>query len=82
MSALLNPWVVIALIAYSAALAGTSYTFGRIEERQALTTRLQDGRISVLKDGKAIDNEILGADDSRLCLLLGGCRVPDGSGSD
>lgn len=41
--------------------------------RQSILTQLADDRISVLKDGRKIDEEVLTADDAELCKLLGGC---------
>ena len=45
--------------------------------KEAVLEKLKDDRITVLRDGKEIDNEVLGADDSALCELLGGCGLPD-----
>ncbi|KFB11020.1 hypothetical protein [Nitratireductor basaltis] len=45
--------------------------------RMAVLQRLQSDRISILKDGKAIDYEALNADDAGLCALLGGCELPE-----
>lgn len=72
----LNPYVLIAALLALLAVAGTSYQAGRVHERADIATRLQDSRITVLKDGKAIDDEVLRADDSGLCALLGGCELP------
>lgn len=44
--------------------------------KQNVLTRLSTERIKVLKDGKEIDTEVLGADDTSLCALLGGCQLP------
>lgn len=45
--------------------------------KQSVLTRLTNDRIKVLKDGKEIDTEVLGADDTGLCALLGGCELPN-----
>ncbi|WP_048647507.1 hypothetical protein [Nitratireductor soli] len=47
--------------------------------KQAVLDRLKDDRITVLKDGKAIDDEVLGADTDTLCGLLGGCLPDNGA---
>lgn len=44
--------------------------------KDSVLNRLKDDRITVLKDGRAIDDEVLRADDTMLCTLLGGC-LPD-----
>ncbi|KFB10321.1 hypothetical protein [Nitratireductor basaltis] len=41
--------------------------------RTAVLQRLQSDRITILKDGKEIDHEVLEADDLDLCRMLGGC---------
>jgi len=43
------------------------------EGRAAILARLASDRITILKDGKEIDNAVLQADDDELCRLLGGC---------
>jgi hypothetical protein len=58
-------------------LAGTviggAYELGRHSEKVALNARLADGRITILKDGKAIDEKVLSGDDDYLCSVIGGC---------
>lgn len=68
--------VLLALLA--AVLLAAAYLYGRHEGRAALAAELTAGRITILKDGKAIDNEVLAADDPALCAMLGGCLQPDG----
>ena len=46
--------------------------------RNMILSKLKDDRIEILKDGKRIDAEVLGADDDTLCGFLGGC-LPDES---
>lgn len=46
--------------------------------RNMILSKLKDDRIEILKDGKRIDAEVLGADDDTLCSFLGGC-LPDES---
>ena len=57
----------------AAAIVGGAYTLGRHDGRAALAAELAADRITILKDGKEIDHEVLGADDDALCALLGGC---------
>lgn len=45
--------------------------------KDTVLARLKDQRIEVLKDGKKIDAEVLAADDSTLCDILGGCELPN-----
>lgn len=65
--------IVIALILMGAGL----YYKGRVDKESELAGKLADTRITVLKDGRKIDDEILAADDVDLCAVLGGCVVPD-----
>ncbi|RUW50063.1 hypothetical protein [Mesorhizobium sp. M8A.F.Ca.ET.021.01.1.1] len=58
-------------------LLGGVYAKGRVDGRASLAAQLAGDRITILKDGKAIDNEALAADDPALCALLGGCLQPD-----
>jgi hypothetical protein len=68
--------VLLALLA--AVLVAAAYLYGRHDGRAAFAAELTAGRVTILKDGKAIDNEVLAADDPALCALLGGCLVqPD-----
>ncbi|WP_417702391.1 hypothetical protein [Pseudophaeobacter sp.] len=59
-------------------IAGGIYLYGHQRGATSVLQRLQSERITVLKDGKKIDEEALGADDTGLCALLGGCELPDG----
>lgn len=47
--------------------------------REAVMRKLQDDRITILQDGRKIDERVLRADDFSLCNMLGGCGVPDDS---
>lgn len=67
--------VLLALLV--AVLVAVAYLYGRHDGRAALAAELAGDRITILKDGKAIDNEVLAADDPALCALLGGCLQPD-----
>jgi len=42
--------------------------------KQGVLAKLQSDRVEVLKDGKAVDEKVLSADDATLtCLLLDNC---------
>ncbi|TPM06755.1 MULTISPECIES: hypothetical protein [unclassified Mesorhizobium] len=68
---------VVLLIVLAAILVALAYMVGRLDGRAALAAELTGNRITILKDGKAIDNEVLAADDPALCAMLGGCLQPD-----
>lgn len=55
------------------ALLGGVYLKGRSDGRALVLARLAGDRITILQDGKAIDEKVLGSDDDGLCALLGGC---------
>ncbi len=57
--------------------AAIAYVYGRQDGRAALVAELASKRITILRDGKAIDNEVLAADDPALCAMLGGCLQSD-----
>jgi hypothetical protein len=61
-----------AFVAVAAVLAAV-YFVGHHEGRMGVLDSLKDQRITILKDGAAIDNKAIGADDDALCNLLGGC---------
>lgn len=75
-------WLKIGVGALAGAfIAFTSgYFIGQSAGKQSVRDELKDSRITILKDGKQIDEKVLGADDTGLCNLLGGCVVPDGTG--
>lgn len=66
-----------AILAY-----GPAYLHGRHEGRQAVVSELQDDRVTILKNGTAIDEQVYSADDLALCDLLGSCQLPDDSQAD
>lgn len=59
------------------AVMGGIYLKGRADGSQAVMDRLAADRITILKDNQEIDHEVLRADDTGLCALLGGCELPD-----
>ncbi len=70
---LLHPYVLGGALLVAALIAGGSYIAGYSNGKETVLTRLKDDRITILKDGQAIDNKVIGADDNALCDLLGGC---------
>lgn len=74
MFSFLNPYVIGGAILAAVVLATGGYVKGRMDGREAVLQRLQDDRITILKDGQAIDNEVLAADSDELCSMLGGCE--------
>lgn len=79
LSFLLSPLgkALAAVLAVSV-IAGGIYLYGHQRGSASVLQRLQSDRITILKDGRKIDEEALGADDTGLCALLGGCELPDG----
>lgn len=67
----------VLLLLLAALLVAAAYLRGRHDARAAVAAELTSNRITILKDGKAIDNEVLAAGDDALCTLLGGCLQPD-----
>lgn len=67
--------LVLRLIAIAAfiGIVYMAYSQGKSIERNKLTSAIKDGRITVLKKGKEIDDEIVNFDGSDLCAVLGGC---------
>ncbi len=75
---LASPLGRIALLLVAGSLAlGSGYLKGRSDGHAALMAKLASDRVTILLDGKAIDHEVLQADDDALCGMLGGCGVPD-----
>jgi hypothetical protein len=64
--------VVGGLIALSFAL-GIGFVYGVKHQKAAFAAQVAEGKIQVLKEGKAVDEKVYNADDSTLCDLLGGC---------
>ena len=73
----IGAWLRIgAALAVLAAL-GWSHAAAYRAGKNAVLDRLKDDRITILKDGRRIDEEVLRADDSALCGMLGGCLQDD-----
>ncbi|EHK57731.1 hypothetical protein [Allomesorhizobium alhagi] len=76
------PWLIaIAMLVAGGALGG-AYLKGRADGRAVVSDKLKDDRITILKDGKKVDDEVFSADDHSLCALLGGCGLPSDKGAD
>jgi len=52
---------------------GSGYVMGIRYHKATVESRMKDERITILKDGKKIDDQVFNADDSALCAMLGGC---------
>lgn len=63
----------VAGLALALALLGAAYLKGRSDGRQSILDRLAAAQVEIFKDGRRIDEKVLGADDAALCELLGGC---------
>ena len=50
-----------------------AYFFGKSSQKQSMLAAMKDSRISVLVDGKKIDEKIENSSDDELCAILGGC---------
>lgn len=73
----IGAWLRIgAVVAVVGALAW-SHTQAYQAGKSSVLDRLKDDRITILKDGKQIDEKALNADDDGLCAFLGGCELPD-----
>lgn len=62
--------VIISIITYGGA---SIYKAGKDE----VYDKLKDDRITILEDGRAIDKDVLGADDDALVCKLVDCSVSD-----
>lgn len=70
------PWLMGGAVVLIGLAVGGAYLKGQADGRAVIAEQLQADRITILKDGKKIDDEVLRADDFALCELLGGC-LPD-----
>lgn len=75
----LGTWLRIGAALVALGLLAWSHSAAYRAGASAVLSRLQSDRITILKDGRRIDEKVLGADDSALCLLLGGCLPDDGT---
>lgn len=67
----------IGAIVGSLLMFGPIYFYGKSVGKADLVTQLQEDRARIIKDGKQVDERVYTSDDSSLCLLLGGCVMPD-----
>lgn len=75
-----RPYLILGAVAASLAVLGGMYLKGRSDGRAAVMAKLQADRVKILKNNQEITNEVLNSDDDGLCLLLGGCGLPDDNG--
>jgi len=52
---------------------GAGFIVGVRQHKATVESRAKDDKITILKDGKQIDEKVLTADDSLICSMLGGC---------
>jgi hypothetical protein len=72
-------WLNIGIGATLGALLafGPAFFYGKSVGKADLVVSLQEDRAKIVKDGKQIDESVYSADDSSLCVLLGGCLSND-----
>ncbi len=68
-----TPYLIIGAVLAAGLVIGGSYWHGYANGKEAVLQKLKDERITLLKDGQKIDDEVLNADDAELCELLGSC---------
>lgn len=61
-----------ALIVFPVAL-GIGFIFGVKHQKSVVAAQVAEAKITILKDGKRVDDKVFDADDTTLCTLLGGC---------
>lgn len=61
----------------AALMSGPVYFYGKAVGRANVVSEMKDDRITILKDGKKIDEDVLASDDAALCGFLGGCLPVD-----
>lgn len=75
-------WIKYAIaVALVGGVLGATYFKGRHDAASRIEARLKDDRITILKDGRRIDDKVENLDDAGLCVLLGGC-LSDSAGND
>lgn len=72
--------LLLAAIVASGTVVGGAYLKGRADGRAVVLEQIRTDRITILKDGKEVDDAVLGADDLGLCAMLGGCELPASPG--
>lgn len=79
---LTGPQLALAAFCVLAACSGAAYLKGRADGRALVEARLSSDRVTILLDGREIDEHVLAADDAGLCALIGGCGLPGKAGGD
>lgn len=77
-----DPWMLVVFAVSAPILFGTGYLKGGADARATIAVQLKSDRITILQDGKEIDDAVFAADDTGLCALLGGCKLPDNAGGN
>lgn len=67
-------YVALALILIGA--LGWGYASAYKSGKDSVTAKLQEDKITVLKDGKAVDEKVIAADDPSLVCMLIDCAEP------
>lgn len=67
-------YVALAVIVIGA--LGWGYTSAYKSGKDSVTAKLQEDKITVLKDGKAVDEKVIAADDPSLVCMLIDCAEP------
>lgn len=63
----------IGALLFGGALLGGAYELGRHDKAVEINGKLAAGKVTILQDGKEIDEKVLAGDDDYLCVVLGGC---------
>jgi hypothetical protein len=64
---------IVAVLLVVGYVGRTIYVAGQA----SITNKIKDDRITLLKDGKIIDEKVLSYNDDTLCSVLGGCLQSD-----
>lgn len=67
-------YVALAVIVIGA--LGWGYASAYKSGKDSVTAKLQEDKITVLKDGKAVDEKVIAADDPSLVCMLIDCAEP------
>lgn len=70
----MKTWAYVAIIVAAIAGLSTLYITGYNAGKRQVIAKLQSDRITVLQDGKRIDEDVLAADDDALFCLLTDCE--------
>lgn len=67
-------YIALAVIVIGA--LGWGYASAYKSGKDSVTAKLQEDKITVLKDGKAVDEKVIAADDQSLVCMLIDCAEP------